>query len=468
MAKGSRTLNPADAHRKAERKKEIKKNKEARNKTREIVTVKKDTGGLEAEIRRLDEAGKTSDLDKHSKERLASLREEVERIKKKKAEYVTAHPEHEKLVYPGGSASRHGGDLGDRPPTAARNLFGPNGLPLHPERSIYYDEKMNPFGVPPPGMPYVERPLLPHELPRVEAQDSTHDDSTQSTDGTHLDDEIPLPPGPPPLPEESDDSDDDIPMPAGPPPGVEPGDVPSVKVTHSGLNLPVPSRLAPPLPPDVSQGFIPPPPPGFPPPPIMQFPPQAYPPFPLGVPFPPPPPGFPLLPQAPFGFAQPIPPPPQASPHVQPNQSKTLSPPYLTRPINNTALCAKAWFLPLPTPLPPTLAPSPLAAISPSPPTVATRFNQATISAEPELRDLKRESTAFVPTAVKRRKTGTVQRVNAAPAAGPDDATAEQPTVGPERPDLMAALRHAGVGGPNQGSAKDDYDTFLEELGDIL
>ena len=101
-------------------------------------------------------SGKAGDLDKLSKEKLASLREEVERIKKKKAEYVAAHPEHAKLVYPGGSAPRH--SAGDRPPpTAARNLFGPNGLPLHPERSIYYDEKMNPFGMPPPGMPYVER-----------------------------------------------------------------------------------------------------------------------------------------------------------------------------------------------------------------------------------------------------------------------------------------------------------------------
>lgn len=40
MAKSS---NPADAHRKQLRKKELKKNKDDRKKTREISTVKKDT-----------------------------------------------------------------------------------------------------------------------------------------------------------------------------------------------------------------------------------------------------------------------------------------------------------------------------------------------------------------------------------------------------------------------------------------
>lgn len=104
--------------------------------------------------------GKDGELDKHSKEKLASLRAELERIRKIKADYVAEHPEHAKLVYKSGS-SRQNDRTGDRPPQpAARSLFGPNGLPLNPERSIYYDEKMNPFGMPPPGMPYVERRKL--------------------------------------------------------------------------------------------------------------------------------------------------------------------------------------------------------------------------------------------------------------------------------------------------------------------
>ena len=43
----------------------------------------------------------------------------------------------------------------------SRNVFKKNGLPRHPERSIYYDPQMNPFGVPPPGMPYMERRVFP-------------------------------------------------------------------------------------------------------------------------------------------------------------------------------------------------------------------------------------------------------------------------------------------------------------------
>lgn len=38
-----------------------------------------------------------------------------------------------------------------------RNYFDKNGLPRHPERSVYYDKVMNPYGVAPPGMPYMER-----------------------------------------------------------------------------------------------------------------------------------------------------------------------------------------------------------------------------------------------------------------------------------------------------------------------
>jgi hypothetical protein len=55
MAKKS--LNPVDAHRKAQKKKEIKKNKAGRKQARETQAVKKDTRELEAEIRELAERG---------------------------------------------------------------------------------------------------------------------------------------------------------------------------------------------------------------------------------------------------------------------------------------------------------------------------------------------------------------------------------------------------------------------------
>jgi vacuolar-type H+-ATPase subunit I/STV1 len=56
--------------------------------------------GYEAEIRRLAEADRRSTLTASEKEKLASLRAEVERIQKTKDEYLEKHPEHRKFVYP--------------------------------------------------------------------------------------------------------------------------------------------------------------------------------------------------------------------------------------------------------------------------------------------------------------------------------------------------------------------------------
>ena len=93
--------------------------------------------------------------------RLKEVQAELEKINKKKEEYVAEHPEQRKLVY---RTRRADGDKKDdkeegssKPVDRTRKLFGKDGLPLHPERSIYYDPVLNPFGVPPPGMPYIER-----------------------------------------------------------------------------------------------------------------------------------------------------------------------------------------------------------------------------------------------------------------------------------------------------------------------
>ncbi|KAI0308370.1 WW domain binding protein 11, partial [Multifurca ochricompacta] len=62
MAKG-KNLNPADAYRKVQRKKELKKNRAERQKTRDFALVKKDTGDLEDEIKKLSSAPSLSDAD---------------------------------------------------------------------------------------------------------------------------------------------------------------------------------------------------------------------------------------------------------------------------------------------------------------------------------------------------------------------------------------------------------------------
>jgi hypothetical protein len=92
------------------------------------------------------------------KARLAELKSELEKINKKKEEYVKEHPEQRNLVY---RRRRKADDRSTidpaQPPPQNRNLFNKKGLPRHPERSIYYDPVLNPYGAPPPGMPYLER-----------------------------------------------------------------------------------------------------------------------------------------------------------------------------------------------------------------------------------------------------------------------------------------------------------------------
>jgi hypothetical protein len=113
------------------------------------------------------------------------------------------------------------------------------------------------------------------------------------------------------------------------------------------------------------------------------------------------------------------------------------------------------------------------------------------VSAAPQLRDLKKEATAFIPTSVKRKKpgtsTGSLSKVNAAPSLGPDvkleDAGSES-TATSVRPDLLGILKNqfgpvpnteggltnskGGTRGAVVAKSKDDYDKFVEEMGDIL
>jgi hypothetical protein len=93
------------------------------------------------------------------KTQLASLEKELDNIMKKKEAYVAEHPEQRRLVYRKKNDAGGSTDTTDAPAPIpkARNLFDKNGLPRHPERSVYYDPVMNPYGVAPPGMPYMER-----------------------------------------------------------------------------------------------------------------------------------------------------------------------------------------------------------------------------------------------------------------------------------------------------------------------
>ena len=131
--------------------------------------------GLEEDIQRLEKAGMhgtqlfigsfsnryPSEIDNtitaSQRAQLSTLRAELTRIHKKKEEYVAEHPEHRKLVFRGRHRKSDQETEGDRDSKPKeRKVFNKHGIPKHPKRSVYYDPVMNPFGVPPPGMPYIE------------------------------------------------------------------------------------------------------------------------------------------------------------------------------------------------------------------------------------------------------------------------------------------------------------------------
>jgi len=102
----------------------------------------------------------------------------------------------------------------------------------------------------------------------------------------------------------------------------------------------------------------------------------------------------------------------------------------------------------------------------------------ATISAEAQLRDFKKESTAFVPASLQRRRGGRegvgagrgASNVNSAPAL--DGESADQAReAAPARPDLVSTLKGqfgSGIKVQEKPKAKGDYEKFIEGLGDIL
>ena len=132
----------------------------------------------------------------------------------------------------------------------------------------------------------------------------------------------------------------------------------------------------------------------------------------------------------------------------------------------------------------PSLPPKPSSVSETFPSALGT--TAATVSAEPQLRDLKKEATAFVPTSLKRKKPAvgmSSSKVNAAPSLGGESESSEPlPAL---RPDLVSSLMDKfgpvppvsatppnGKGlakGMQPGAEKkDDYLKFVEEMGDIL
>ncbi|KAL7421656.1 hypothetical protein Q5752_003425 [Cryptotrichosporon argae] len=450
MAKG-KSSNPADAFRKAQRAKELKKNKEARTKVRESKAIKSDTRELEAEIRGL--AGRK--LDDAGAARLAKLEAERDYVAKLKKKYVDEHPDARDRVYHTGAHRDRAGRTGqqdddDEGDERDEGVWNRDGTLKDPKRSYYYDPVYNPFGVPPPGMPYRERSPLPGEEldAEVEAESDPDDDDS--------DDDIVMPAGPPPAAAadaDADDSDDDIPLPAGPPP-----------VRAASAQPPLPSQPPPHFrPPHAFPPFAPRPvggpangwaaPPGT----------GVRPPMHLGFGGPPPPAG-------PWGQPQPgpaRPPRPPRGPHARGAVPAAVQDPLSDRP-TQTFQGHRA----LPSRPDAAVAASASASASaPAPAPKPVDLEAATISAAPVLRDLRKEATAFVPRGVKRKPgpgAAAGVRVNAAPGEMDADGdrvrerAAESAGGG-----LLGKLEGVLGRGDAREKEDDDYATFLKGLGDI-
>ncbi|KAK4686132.1 hypothetical protein P7C73_g3996, partial [Tremellales sp. Uapishka_1] len=429
MAKGL-SANPMEAYRKAAKSREAKKNKEARAQKRQVTTVKRDTGGIESEIRQLKDK-----TDEESQARVKELQSELAYINKTKEKYVKDHPEARSKVFREHKPRREGqeregeGAKGDE----TRALYDAEGKLRDPTRSVYYHETYNPFGVPPPGMPYKEH------TPEEESSDEDSDE------------EIVMPQGPPPESDEESDDSDDIPLPEGPPPPRPAQDV------SSQSHMPVPMGMGfPPRPPPFPQQFQP----------TQSFhhgPPQHF-------------------QQPPHPFQQPSYPPFQQQ-HFLPPPSSALRPPFRPPPLIQDPLSDKPHqtyqarpllhALP-PRPPPPTGVSTPASSsTSHSAPTPAA----ATISAEPQLRDLRKEATAFVPRGVKRKKgvaaaLPSARGINAAPGAGTIDEDGDErraPAPVEAGGGLLGKLKGVLGDGREEKRTKvdDDYQKFLDGLGDL-
>lgn len=92
----------------------------------------------------------------------------------------------------------------------------------------------------------------------------------------------------------------------------------------------------------------------------------------------------------------------------------------------------------------------------------------AVISAEPQIRDLRKETTVFVPRGVAKKKAPSgLAPVNAAPSAGKVDAEGDTVRVRQEGGTGLLGKLHGVLGAPPKPAdtdAEDEYARFLEGL----
>ncbi|KAI8813733.1 hypothetical protein BJ742DRAFT_900165 [Cladochytrium replicatum] len=422
MAKKERSLNPADAHRRLLRKKEVKKNKEDRKRIRLVSTSQKDTLKLQAELRSLDalerESGK---VDKKTRAKKQGLEEKLAKIKVAR----------EKLGLPSRQSDENQSSEQQKP-------F----IPVDPKQSPFYDPIYNPSGAPPPG--YTGSWVDPsNEEVTAESTESESDsDSDVSSDDSSSESESSSPTMRAKTAEDSPLQYKDlsfIPLPDGPVP-------PDEAQIYTGLELPeirntsdfqpnqqtASPQLQKQLP--QAQGIMHP----------LAFPHAPQPSF---APYP----QF-LMQNRPFiPYGAPVPP----VPPVHPHQPYIPQPTWYARPILNNAPPQHIQLRP-PPPVVPQQTPLQAPAI---------------VSAAPQLRDLQKEVSHLVPPSLLRKRQGAAGAtksvkpafVNAAPDVDEEDGAAAAP---PQAKNLKGDVKN--ISGGKGNTAQDEYDAFMKSMEGLL
>ncbi|KAM0895674.1 hypothetical protein ACQ4PT_023686 [Festuca glaucescens] len=238
--KGGKVMNPTDAFRKQQRRKELKRNKKERKKVREVGILKKDPDAIKDQIDKLEKMKADGALDKARKHKKRQLEDTYNLVVKKRKEYEDKMKEKGELPV----MFSHLGPP-KRWPAADEDDRAKNPMP---EDSVYYHPTLNPSGAPPPGKPPMYKSSIGPRIPLPSSSgagpSSSMTESEEAGPST-----MPPPPPPPPLPASSelaDPSDPSLPLPPPPPPPPPPP-------------MPAGDAAAPGLPPP------PPPPPGAPP-----------------------------------------------------------------------------------------------------------------------------------------------------------------------------------------------------------
>ncbi|KAJ3019813.1 hypothetical protein HKX48_001740 [Thoreauomyces humboldtii] len=452
MAKSGRAVNPADAHRKQQRKRELKKNKEDRKKVRLVATAQKDTKKL---FKELQEYQAVDHLEPAQRRKKQQLDEKLQQINKSREE------------------------LGLAP--VDPNAPAPKSKSKQDVEVKWYHPTFNPHGPKKPA----RTDAAEEEAETSSAQTSNHQAFLPIDDLSH----IPLPKGTAANSEAQIYHTLDLPEIRNSHVPAAPAAMSASRSSDPILVLPFQHHMPPPLPfpppgmpgfgPPFMQGMPPGPPPG-PPPFGMQArgfapgPPPGPPPLHVGGyaggpiirPFPPGPPPFMRPPphlvmhQQPFHH-QPYPPPP----HIQ-----FAPPPFFGPPRPPASHSAS---LSAPPPAGPSAAPAPARVIA----------------AAPVVRDLQAESVKLVPAALLRKRAaaprpkpkaavGYVGAANARllPAgkrvlnAAPDVGDGGDVDANPLGQGLLAK-----TGAPSQQkqkeatkTANEEYDEFMNSMKDLL